>query len=157
MTWGDLSVSFLPPSPLLLSNFDWEGTNTSLPSFSNFAPTQRLLIYALTVCQWAIRLASILVEVITTLPICATWSVCDRLFRVQRAIRAGGGSRFDQVKHQLGAFFAFWMIQGLFYIHFFLRVSHTLVVLWVLLIGFPAYLVCSAALTSFWNEDLCLL
>ena len=37
---------------------------------------------------------------------------------------------------------------------FFLRVSHTLVALWALLIGLPVYLVCFVAFTGFWNEEL---
>ena len=36
-----------------------------------------------------------------------------RLFPLQRAIKAGGDSRFDEVKHQTGTFTAFWMAQGL--------------------------------------------
>ena len=33
---------------------------------------------------------------------------------LQRAIRAGGDSRLDEIKHQTGTFTAFWMAQGLF-------------------------------------------
>lgn len=116
--WYDLggSLGFLSTTfvslyyPTLKARY-WEGTNASFPSFSSFAPRQRLLTSALTV--WAIRLGSFLVEVITSAPVCATWSVCDRIFLVQRAIRAGGDSRFDKVKHQPGIFLAFWMVQGL--------------------------------------------
>jgi hypothetical protein len=43
---------------------------------------------------------------------------------MQRAIKAGGDSRFDQVKHQPGTFLAFWMAQGSFVDPFSLRVSH---------------------------------
>jgi hypothetical protein len=32
---------------------------------------------------------------------------------MQRAIKAGGDSRFGEVKHQPGTFTAFWMTQGL--------------------------------------------
>jgi hypothetical protein len=45
-----------------------------------------------------------------------------RLFPLQRAIKAGGDSRFDEVKHQTGTFTAFWMAQGLSADPFFLRV-----------------------------------
>lgn len=34
-------------------------------------------------------------------------------YSLQRAIKAGGDSRFDEVKHQTGTFTAFWMAQGL--------------------------------------------
>lgn len=56
---------------------------------------------------------------------CAMWPVRDCPFPVQRAIKAGGDSRFDQVKHQPGTFLAFWMAQGLFVDTFSLLVSHT--------------------------------
>jgi hypothetical protein len=45
-----------------------------------------------------------------------------RLLRLQRAIKAGGDSRFDEVKHQTGTFTAFWMAQGLSADPFLLRV-----------------------------------
>lgn len=99
---GFLSTTFVSLYYPTLKARYWEGKSTSFPSFSSFSPRQRLLTSALTV--WAIRLGSFLVE---------------------RAIRAGGDSRFDKVKHQPGTFFAFWMIQAL----------------WVLLIGLPVYLV----------------
>jgi len=45
-----------------------------------------------------------------------------RLFPLQRAIKAGGDSRFDEVKRQTGTFTAFWMAQGLSADPFLLRV-----------------------------------
>ena len=45
-----------------------------------------------------------------------------RLFPLQRAIKAGGDSRFDEVKRQIGTFTAFWMAQGLSAGPFLLRV-----------------------------------
>jgi len=80
----------------------WQGANVPFPSLSSFAPRQLLLTAALTV--WAVRLGS---------------------FLVQRAIKVGGDSRFDQVKHQPGTFLAFWMAQAS----------------WVLFTGLPVYLV----------------
>src|SRR5580692_7906693 len=58
------------------------------------------------------------------LPVCAMRLLCDLLFPVQRAINAGGDSRFDQVKHQAGTFIAFWMAQGMFADPLPLRVSY---------------------------------
>ena len=55
----------------------------------------------------------------------ATRSMCDWPSPLQRAVKAGGDSRFDQVKRQPGTFLAFWMAQGLFVDSFSLRVSHT--------------------------------
>ena len=43
-------------------------------------------------------------------------------FPFQRAIKAGGDSRFDEVKHQTGTFTVFWMAQGLSADPFLLRV-----------------------------------
>ena len=54
-----------------------------------------------------------------------TWLVRDKLSPVQRAIKVGGDSRFDKVKHQPGMFLAFWMAQGLFLDRSPPRVSHT--------------------------------
>ncbi len=34
----------------------------------------------------------------------------------QRALKSGGDSRFDEVKHKPATFFAFWMAQGKQYI-----------------------------------------
>jgi hypothetical protein len=48
--------------------------------------------------------------------------VVTRLLLLQRAIKAGGDSRFDEVKHQTGTFTVFWMAQGLSADPFLLRV-----------------------------------
>ncbi|THH18109.1 hypothetical protein EW146_g2805 [Bondarzewia mesenterica] len=80
----------------------WEGRAISLPSLSSFAPRQLLLSAALGI--WSLRLGS---------------------FLVQRAFKAGGDSRFDEVKHQPAKFAAFWMAQAT----------------WISLVGLPVYLV----------------
>ncbi|KAI0249150.1 DUF1295-domain-containing protein [Lactifluus subvellereus] len=107
--WYDLggSLGFLSATvtslyyPTLKAKF-WEGAPVPFPPLSSFAPRQLLLTAALGI--WTIRLGG---------------------FLVQRAIKAGGDSRFDKVKHQPGTFTAFWMVQAL----------------WVLLVGMPVYLV----------------
>ncbi|KAH9989020.1 DUF1295-domain-containing protein [Russula vinacea] len=107
--WYDLggSLGFLSTTfvslyyPTLKARY-WEGANVHFPPLSSFAPRQLLLTAALVV--WTVRLGS---------------------FLVQRAIKAGGDSRFDEIKHQTGTFTAFWMAQAL----------------WVFLTGMPVYLV----------------
>ncbi|KAH9966250.1 DUF1295-domain-containing protein [Lactifluus volemus] len=81
----------------------WDGAaHVPFPPLFSFAPRQLLLTTALGI--WTVRLGS---------------------FLVQRAIRAGGDSRFDIVKHRPGTFTVFWMVQAL----------------WVLVVGAPVYLV----------------
>jgi steroid 5-alpha reductase family enzyme len=79
----------------------WEGKNIPLPALTSFAPRQLLLSAALGI--WSIRLGSYLAE---------------------RAIRSGGDSRFDEIKHQPGKFTFFWMAQAT----------------WITLVGLPVYL-----------------
>jgi hypothetical protein len=57
-----------------------------------------------------------------TLALCRCGLYVTRLFLLQRAIKAGGDSRFDEIKHQTGTFTAFWMAQGLSVDPFLLRV-----------------------------------
>jgi len=74
---------------------------TPLPALSSFAPRQLLLSAALGI--WSARLGT---------------------FLAQRAIKAGGDSRFDEIKKQPKRFTYFWMGQAT----------------WVLLVGLPVYL-----------------
>ncbi|KAH9983095.1 DUF1295-domain-containing protein [Russula compacta] len=99
---GFLSTTFISLYYPTLKVRYWEGINIPFPPLSSFAPRQLLLTSALII--WTTRLGS---------------------FLVQRAIKAGGDSRFDQVKHQAGTFTAFWMAQAS----------------WVFLVGMPVYLV----------------
>ncbi|KZT41773.1 DUF1295-domain-containing protein [Sistotremastrum suecicum HHB10207 ss-3] len=73
-----------------------------LPSITSFAPRQLLLSAALGI--WTARLGS---------------------FLAMRAIKAGGDSRFDEVKKEPAKFTAFWMAQAT----------------WVFVVGLPVYLV----------------
>lgn len=86
--------------PSLKAKF-WDKTISSLPSLLTFAPRQLLATAALTI--WSVRLGS---------------------FLAQRALKAGGDSRFDEVKHNPGRFTFFWMAQAT----------------WVFLVGLPVYL-----------------
>ncbi|KAE9401530.1 DUF1295-domain-containing protein [Gymnopus androsaceus JB14] len=72
-----------------------------LAPLSSFAPRQLLLSAALGV--WATRLGS---------------------FLVQRALKAGGDSRFDEIKHQPANFTFYWFMQAT----------------WVCVVGLPVYL-----------------
>ncbi|KAH9856506.1 DUF1295-domain-containing protein [Lenzites betulinus] len=74
----------------------------TLPAFTSFAPRQILLNAA--ILAWSARLGT---------------------FLFSRALRAGGDSRFDEVKHKPAAFTGFWMAQAT----------------WVLLVGLPVYMV----------------
>ncbi|KAA1467315.1 DUF1295-domain-containing protein [Dentipellis sp. KUC8613] len=89
--------------PALKAKF-WDGLGRAapLPALSSFHPRQLLVSAALGI--WTVRLGS---------------------FLFQRALKAGGDSRFDEVKHQPGTFTAFWMAQAT----------------WVFLVGLPVYLV----------------
>ncbi|EIN09848.1 DUF1295-domain-containing protein [Punctularia strigosozonata HHB-11173 SS5] len=99
---GFMSTTFISLYyPALKSKF-YEGKIISLPPLSSFAPRQLLITACLGV--WSARLGS---------------------FLFNRAMKAGGDSRFDEVKHQPGTFTVFWMAQAT----------------WVLLVGLPVYLV----------------
>ncbi|KAH9838372.1 uncharacterized protein C8Q71DRAFT_526255 [Rhodofomes roseus] len=81
----------------------WERIpNAQLPPITSFAPRQLLLSAA--VVAWSTRLGS---------------------FLVTRALKAGGDSRFDEVKHKPAKFTAFWMAQAT----------------WVFIVGLPVYMV----------------
>jgi len=73
-----------------------------LPPLRSFAPRQLLLTAALGI--WSARLGSFLVE---------------------RALKAGGDSRFDEVKKQPSKFAIFWVAQAT----------------WIMVVGLPVYLV----------------
>jgi len=76
--------------------------SVQLPNILSFAPRQILLMGCVSL--WTLRLGS---------------------FLLQRALKAGGDSRFDDVRHQPAKFTAFWMIQAV----------------WVSVVGLPIYLV----------------
>ncbi|KAI0360095.1 DUF1295-domain-containing protein [Trametes cingulata] len=76
--------------------------NATLPPITYFAPRQILLNAA--ILAWSTRLGS---------------------FLFSRAMKAGGDSRFDEVKHKPAAFTGFWMAQAV----------------WVLVVGLPVYMV----------------
>ncbi len=65
-------------------------------------------------------------------------------FVVKRALKAGGDSRFDEVKHQPARFTFFWMGQGTFLSSAPQSLAdrrHTAT--WVMIVGLPVYLVSS--------------
>ncbi|TFK45806.1 DUF1295-domain-containing protein [Heliocybe sulcata] len=98
---GFLSTTFVSLYyPALKAKF-WDRLPVALPSLTSFAPRQLLITACFGI--WSARLGS---------------------FLVTRAIKAGGDSRFDEVKHQPGKFTAFWMGQAT----------------WVFLIGLPVYM-----------------
>ncbi|GBE88236.1 hypothetical protein SCP_1300510 [Sparassis crispa] len=81
----------------------WDGKIfVNIPQLNSLAPRQMLLNVALVV--WSVRLGS---------------------FLITRAIKAGGDSRFDEVKYQPAKFTAYWMAQAT----------------WVFAVGLPVYLV----------------
>ncbi|KAF7985634.1 hypothetical protein HWV62_2141 [Athelia sp. TMB] len=86
--------------PALKSKY-WDGAAIALPRLQSFAPRQLLISAALGV--WSVRLGS---------------------FLVQRALKAGGDSRFDEIKHKPVKFTYFWMMQAT----------------WITLVGLPVYL-----------------
>ncbi|KAI0050461.1 DUF1295-domain-containing protein [Auriscalpium vulgare] len=99
---GFISTTFVSLYYPTLKAKLWEGkAYATFPPLSSFAPRQLLLTAALGI--WTVRLGS---------------------FLALRAIKAGGDSRFDEVKHQPAKFTAFWMAQAT----------------WVFLVGFPVYL-----------------
>ncbi|KAI0346556.1 DUF1295-domain-containing protein [Trametopsis cervina] len=77
-------------------------TPAVLPALTEFAPRQLVITGLMTL--WSVRLG---------------------YFLVTRAIRAGGDSRFDEVKHQPVTFSFFWFAQAT----------------WVFVVGLPVYLV----------------
>jgi len=79
----------------------WDKADIALPKLTSFAPRQLLISAALGI--WSVRLGS---------------------FLVQRAIKAGGDSRFDEVKHKPAKFTFFWMMQAT----------------WIAIVGLPVYL-----------------
>ncbi|KAI0768101.1 DUF1295-domain-containing protein [Trametes elegans] len=76
--------------------------NTRLPPITSFAPRQLLLSAA--VLAWTTRLGS---------------------FLFSRAMKAGGDSRFDEIKHKPATFTFFWMAQAT----------------WVFVVGLPVFMV----------------
>ncbi|KAL1949267.1 hypothetical protein VTO73DRAFT_8148 [Trametes versicolor] len=81
----------------------WERVPSAvLPPITSFAPRQLLLNAA--ILAWSTRLGS---------------------FLFSRAMKAGGDSRFDEVKHKPAVFAGFWMAQAT----------------WVMLVGLPVYMV----------------
>jgi len=79
-----------------------QGSKIPLPALGDFAPRQLLLSAALGI--WSLRLGSYLAS---------------------RAIKAGGDSRFDEVKGNPPVFTAFWVAQAV----------------WVFFVGLPVYMV----------------
>ncbi|CCM04984.1 uncharacterized protein FIBRA_07182 [Fibroporia radiculosa] len=79
----------------------WDGTLTALPPLTSFSPRQLLLNAA--ILAWSTRLGG---------------------FLVTRALKAGGDSRFDGVKHNPAKFTGFWVGQAT----------------WVFVAGLPVYL-----------------
>ncbi|CEL62897.1 hypothetical protein RSOLAG1IB_12596 [Rhizoctonia solani AG-1 IB] len=87
--------------PALRDKFWYKVPGAAIPPLTSFAPRQLLLTGCL--CLWAGRLGS---------------------FLAQRAWKAGGDSRFDEIKKQPGKFAGFWFGQAL----------------WVSIVGLPVYL-----------------
>ncbi|KAJ7645386.1 hypothetical protein B0H17DRAFT_1104079 [Mycena rosella] len=99
---GFLSTTYISLYyPALRAKF-LDGKPGPLPSIMSFAPRQLLLSAALGI--WSMRLGS---------------------FLAMRAIKAGGDSRFDEVKKDPRRFTFFWLAQAT----------------WVLLVGLPVYMV----------------
>lgn len=115
--WYDLggSLGFLSATvtslyyPTLKAKF-WQGAHVPFLPLSSFAPRQLLLTTVLGI--WTIRLGSFLVQARLLFPALHK-DFDNRTPFTKRAIKAGGDSRFDEVKHQPGTFTAFWMAQGL--------------------------------------------
>jgi hypothetical protein len=105
--------------PALRDKFWYKVPGAAIPPLTSFAPRQLQLTGCL--CLWAGRLGSFLAQVRRSLPY--TY-VCSSK-RSQRAWKAGGDSRFDEIKKQPGKFAGFWFGQAL----------------WVSIVGLPVYLV----------------
>jgi len=98
---GFLSTTFVSLYYPALKARYYDRLPVALPSLFSFAPRQLLLTAALGI--WGVRLGS---------------------FLTLRAIKAGGDSRFDEVKQQPGKFILYWMAQAT----------------WVTIVGLPVYL-----------------
>lgn len=79
-----------------------------LPGLSFFAPRQLLVTAAVVI--WALRLGSFLAHVGGLFLL---W--CHFIYFKQRAIKAGGDSRFDQIKKDPMKFTILWFAQGMQY------------------------------------------
>lgn len=100
---GFLSTTFVSLYyPSLAAKFWGDTPSAVIPALSTFAPRQLLATAALT--MWSARLGT---------------------FLAMRALKAGGDSRFDEVKHKPATFAGYWMAQAT----------------WVFLVGLPVYLV----------------
>ncbi|KAJ3554543.1 hypothetical protein NM688_g3052 [Phlebia brevispora] len=95
--------------PSLRAKFWDRIPDAMLPNLTSFAPRQLLLSACVGV--WSVRLGT---------------------FLATRAIKAGGDSRFDQVKHQPSKFAFYWFAQAT----------------WVFLVGLPVYLVNSLPVSA---------
>ncbi|KAF8912346.1 DUF1295-domain-containing protein [Mucidula mucida] len=100
-SFGFMSTTFLSLYYPALKTKYWDGFNIALPTVSSFAPRQLVLTAAIGI--WSARLG---------------------YFLSTRALKSGGDSRFDEVKHKPATFFAFWMAQAT----------------WVFVVGLPVYL-----------------
>lgn len=124
---GFLSTTFISLYyPSLKAKFWDRNAAAVVPTLRDF-PSRQLIISAM-LGMWSVRLGS---------------------FLVQRAIRAGGDSRFDEVKHQPAKFTAFWMAQGkditydVKHVELFVScLNYTAT--WIFLVGLPVYLVNTA-------------
>ncbi|KAH8118238.1 DUF1295-domain-containing protein [Phellopilus nigrolimitatus] len=99
---GFLSTTFISLYYPALKGKYVLGNIEALPRLSSFSNRQLLLSGCLVL--WSTRLGS---------------------FLLNRALKAGGDSRFDEVKHQPAKFTFFWMAQAT----------------WVFLVGLPVYMV----------------
>lgn len=100
---GFLSTTFVSLYyPSLKAKFWDKIPGAVLPGLQSFAPRQLLATAALG--MWSMRLGT---------------------FLAMRALKAGGDSRFDEVKHKPLTFTAYWMAQAT----------------WVFVVGLPVYLV----------------
>ncbi|KAJ7236272.1 hypothetical protein B0H12DRAFT_1140554 [Mycena haematopus] len=99
---GFLSTTFVSLYYPALKSMFLDGKAGPLPSVWSFAPRQLLVSAALGI--WCVRLGS---------------------FLASRAIKAGGDSRFDEIKKNPRRFTYFWMAQAT----------------WIFLVGLPVYLV----------------
>jgi len=99
---GFISTTFISLYfPALKAKYYYK-TAASLPPLTSFAPRQLLITAALG--MWTVRLGT---------------------FLASRAIKAGGDSRFDEIKKQPLKFTGYWLAQAT----------------WISLVGLPVYLV----------------
>ena len=89
------------------------GNNVSFPPLSTFAPRQLLLTACLSV--WATRMGYFLAGVSFSIDH-ARGLLIEKYVALrnwfQRAIKAGGDSRFDRIRHRPGLFASYWAGQG---------------------------------------------